>query len=207
MSRNTSLTNSQRFAFFRALSAACQNLGIDTQEERETYRKRIMFEETGKKHLALLNRTTDFDRCMARFARDAGDWRTASKFAVGDTYRMAVMIRICCQQIMQLTGHPDGSDAAKNYLRGILERSRIVCGTRADDSSFWMDISKDSLLVVFQILDTHRRRLLAGYPSIDGLKGFDPKIVYTPNGDKIQLKLDASYYSTYDSIRVMVTAS
>ena len=160
----TGITSKQRFAFFRALSAACQNLGLNTQEERDAYRKQVMREECKKEHLALLNRTTDYDRCMSRFARDAGDWQMASKFATGDTYRLAVMIRICCQQIMQLKGLPDGSDAAINYLRGILEQSQIACGTYVNDSSFWMDISKDSILTVFQILDTHRRRLLAGYP-------------------------------------------
>ena len=201
------ITAAQRSAFFRAMSAACQNLGLNTQNERETYRKRVMKEETRKDHLSQLNRTTDFDRCMAHFAKDAGDWETASKFASGDAYRMAVMIRICCQQIMQLKGLPDGSDAAKNYLRGILEQSRIACGTYANDSSFWMDISQDSLMTVFQILDTHRRRLLAGYPSLDGLKGFDPQIVYEPHSGGIRLTFDRSYYDTYNSLKVFVKAS
>ena len=201
------ITAAQRSAFFRAMSAACQNLGLNTQNERETYRKRVMKEETRKDHLSQLNRTTDFDRCMAHFAKDAGDWETASKFASGDAYRMAVMIRLCCQQIMQLKGLPDGSDAAKNYLRGILEQSRIACGTYANDSSFWMDISQDSLMTVFQILDTHRRRLLAGYPSLDGLKGFDPQIVYEPHSGGIRLTFDRSYYDTYNSLKVFVKAS
>lgn len=203
----TGITSKQRFAFFRALSAACQNLGLNTQEERDAYRKQVMLEECKKEHLALLNRTTDYDRCMTRFAQDAGDWQTASKFASGDAYRLAVMIRICCQQIMQLKGMPDGSDAATNYLRGILEQSQIVCGTYVHDSSFWMDISKDSILTVFQILDTHRRRLLAGYQSMRGMKGFDPQIVYAVHGDRITLTFSPRYYDSYNSIKVNVRAS
>ena len=203
----TGITSKQRFAFFRALSAACQNLGLNTQEERDAYRKQVMREECKKEHLALLNRTTDYDRCMTRFAQDAGDWQTASKFASGDAYRLAVMIRICCQQVMQLKGYPDGSDAATNYLRGILERSQIACGTYVDGSSFWMDVSKDSLLTVFQILDTHRRRLLAGYQSMRGMKGFDPKIVYAVHGDRIMLTFSPRYYDSYNSIKVNVQAS
>lgn len=203
----TGITSKQRFAFFRALSAACQNLGLNTQEERDAYRKQVMREECKKEHLALLNRTTDYDRCMTRFAQDAGDWQTASKFASGDSYRLAVMIRICCQQVMQLKGYPDGSDAATNYLRGILERSQIACGTYVNDSSFWMDISKDSILTVFQILDTHRRRLLAGYQSMRGMKGFDPKIVYAVHGDRITLTFSPRYYDSYNSIKVNVRAS
>lgn len=203
----TGITSKQRFAFFRALSAACQNLGLNTQEERDAYRKQVMREECKKEHLALLNRTTDYDRCMTRFAQDAGDWQTASKFASGDAYRLAVMIRICCQQVMQLKGYPDGSDAATNYLRGILERSQIACGTYVNDSSFWMDISKDSVLTVFQILDTHRRRLLAGYQSMRGMIGFDPKIVYAVHGDRITLTFSPRYYDSYNSIKVNVRAS
>lgn len=206
----TGITSKQRFAFFRALSAACQNLGLNTQEERDTYRKQVMREECKKEHLALLNRTTDYDRCMSRFARDAGDWQTASKFASGDAYRLAVMIRICCQQIMQLKGLPDGSDATRNYLAGILEQSRIACGTHCDDSSFWMDVSQGSLLVVFQILDTHRRRILAGYAGagLEGFRGFDERMVYTvnPRGG-VQIRFDKAYYDSYNSIRVNVQAS
>ena len=203
----TGITSKQRFAFFRALSAACQNLGLNTQEERDTYRKQVMCEECKKEHLALLNRTTDYDRCMSRFARDAGDWQTASKFASGDAYRLAVMIRICCQQIMQLKGVPSGSDAANQYLAAILERSRIACGTYANDASFWMDVSKDSLLTVFQILDTHRRRLLADYPSLEGMKAFDTDLVYKPRPGGISVRWDKTYYAAQTSIKVNVQAA
>ena len=201
------ITKCQRYAFFRACSEACHNLGINTHCQREAYRKRVMMQETGKNSLSLLNRTTDFDRCMAHFAYDAGDWKAASKFASGDSYRMAVMIRICCQQIMQLKGLLDGSDAAKNYLCGILKQSRIVCGHQPENSSFWMDIPQGSILTIFQILDTHRRRLLAGYPSLVGFKGFDPHIVYNPHDGGICLTFDPHYYDTFNSIKVFVQAS
>lgn len=207
MSAESLITNSQRSAFFRAHSAACQNLGLNTQDEREAYRKQVMQEEAGKTHLAQLNRTTDFDRCMARFAKDTGDWETASKFACGDEYRLAVIIRICCQQLMQLKGLPDGSSAANDYLRGILEQSRIACGTYANDSSFWMDISKDSLMTVFQILDTARRRLLSSFPALVGLKSFDPDIVYTIIDGRIRLTYNRRYYDSFNTIKVNVRAS
>lgn len=204
------ITSKQRFAFFRALSAACQNLGINTQEGREDYRKRVMREECHKEHLAQLNRTTDYDRVMTRFASDAGDWQTASKFASGDSYRMAMIIKICCSQIMQLKGLPEGSDSANRYLAGILEQSKIACGTRCDDASFWMDISPDSLLVLFQILDTHRRRLLSGYAGrgLECVRGFDETMVYVIRSDgHLQIRFDKSYYAGYDTIRVNVHAS
>ena len=201
------ITPAQRNAFFRAMSAACQNLGLDTQDDRELYRKQVMREECQKEHLAQLSRTTDFDRCMARFANDAGDWQTAIKFASGDAYRMAVIIKICCYQIMQLKGVPSGSDAANQYLAAILERSRIACGTYANDASFWMDVSKDSLLTVFQILDTHRRRLLSAYPSLDGMKSFEADIVYTPRPGGITVRWDKAYYASLTAIKVNVQAA
>ncbi len=202
------ITSSQRYAFFKACSAACSNLGISGQTDREKYRKTVMKEETGKEHLSLLNRTTDFDACMARFARDAGDWQSAAKFASGDEYRMAVMIRICCLQLMQLKGIPEGTDAAKNYLRGILDQSHIICGIGSTDSSFWLDLSKDSLTKVFQILDTHRRRLLAGYPSLEGFKSFDPSIVYKLNPpDHIQLIFDGRHYSSFDTFKINIRSA
>ena len=136
MSSFRPLTQNQKRLFWRAMQAACINLGLSTQTERDDYRHKVLFEETKKRHFAQLNRTIDFDRVMTRLAKDAGDWQTASKFASGDEYRLAVMVKICCSQIMQLKGLPDGSDAAKRYLAGILEQSRIPCGTNVTDSSF-----------------------------------------------------------------------
>ena len=49
---NKTLTPAQRAAFFRALQAASAELGHDTPDEREAYRKRVMREECGKAHLA-----------------------------------------------------------------------------------------------------------------------------------------------------------
>lgn len=160
MSKPTKITQKQRLAFFRACHAACVNLGYSSTDEREEYRKRVMREETGKAHLADLGRTEDFDKVMKRFAADAGDYETACRFAVGDEARKAALIRICCAQVMQLKGAPAGSTDATDYLSGIVEQARVPCGRSLIDSSFWLDVNPDSLTVLFQILDTHRRRLL-----------------------------------------------
>ena len=157
---NKTLTPAQRAAFFRALQVACIELGHDTAEAREAYRKTVMREETGKEHLAQLSRTADFDACMRRFATDAGDFEAASRFGVADVARKAALVRICCAQVMQLKGAPAGSTDAIDYLSGIVEQVRVPCGRNLIDSSFWLDVNPDSLTVLFQILDTHRRRLL-----------------------------------------------
>ena len=160
MPKTSSLTQRQRSAFFLALRAACVELGHDTPESREEYRKTVMREEAGVEHLADLSRTVDFDAVMRRFASDAGDFEMASRFAVADEYRKVAIVRACCAQVLQLNGTTPGTVDAADYLGGIVEQARIPCGRDLIDSTFWMDCNPDHLLTLFQILDTHRRRLL-----------------------------------------------
>lgn len=204
----TTITPAQRAAFFRALQAACTELGHDTAEAREAYRKQVMHEETGKAHLAQLSRTADFDACMSRFAADAGDYETASRFSVADAARKAALVRICCAQVMQLKGCTVGTTEAADYLSGIVEQSRVPCGRDVGDSSFWMDCAPDNLLTLFQILDTHRRRLLRGILDPRTARTFikfDPGIVYQPLPDGgLRIKYIPHAYSALESVRVNV---
>lgn len=201
MSKKSTITFKQRSAYWRAHHAACVNLGLSTPEEREIYRKRVMREETGKEHLAAINRTTDFDRIMKRFAEDAGDYETACRFAVGDEARQAALIRICCAQVLQLKGCQAGTAEATGYLSGIVEQARVPCGLDLADSSFWMDVNPSSLMLLFQILDTHRRRLLRSL--IDGASafmGFDPAVRYELHAfGRVRLVYDANAYADLSS--------
>lgn len=200
------LTARQRAAFWEAHRAACVNLELSTREEREAYRKLVMREECGRLHLSELNRTDDFDRVMARFAKDAGDWQEASRFAVADEARQAALIRICLAQVMQLKGCPAGSVAGAEYLAGIVEQARIPCGRDVRDSSFWLDVAPGSLLVLFQILDTHRRRMLRQLAS-DAPLGFDAGAVYAlkESGDGVVIKWEPGAYAELNqSIHVNV---
>ena len=208
---NKTLTPAQRSAFFRALHAAAIELGHTTAEEREAYRKKVMREETGKAHLAQLSRTADFDACMRRFAVDAGDYDTASRFGIADAARKAALVRICCAQVLQLKCCALGTTEAADYLAGIVEQSRIPCGRDLRDSSFWMDCAPDNLLVLFQILDTHRRRLLRGV--FDGrtarcFLAFDPTVVYQPLPyGGVRLSYDARAYDTLTYIRINIRSA
>ena len=208
---NKTLTPAQRSAFFRALQAASVELGHTTPGEREAYRKQVMREETGKVHLAQLSRTADFDACMRRFAADAGDYETASRFGIADVARKAALVRICCAQVMQLKGCVLGTTEAPDYLAGIVEQSRIPCGRDLRDSSFWMDCAPDSLLALFQILDTHRRRLLRGMFDGQGARGFlafDPTVVYQPRPTGgVRLSYDAHAYDTLTHIRINIRSA
>ena len=203
---NKTLTPAQRSAFFRALQAASVELGHATSEEREAYRKQVMREETGKAHLAQLSRTADFDACMRRFAADAGDCEAASRFGIADVARRAALVRICCAQVMQLKGCAAGTTEAADYLAGIVEQSRVPCGRDISDSSFWMDCAPDNLLALFQMLDTHRRRLLRGLfdgRTARGFLSFDPTLVYHPlPSGGVRLRYDAHAYDTLTHIRI-----
>ena len=209
--KSSGLTPAQRSAFFRALQAASIELGHATPEEREDYRKTVMREETGKEHLAQLSRTKDFDACMRRFASDAGDYETASRFAIADDARKAAILRICCAQVLQLKGCVAGTTEAADYLAGIVEQARVPCGRDVRDSSFWMDCAPDNLLVLFQILDTHRRRLLRGLfdgRTARGFLAFDPAVVYQPlPTGGVRLSYDARAYDTLTHIRINIRSA
>lgn len=208
MTKQPGLTPAQRSAFFRALSAASIEFGHDTPAAREAYRREVMREETGKEHLAQLSRTKDFDACMRRFAADAGDYEAASRFAIADDARKAALVRICCAQVMQLKGCTAGTTEAADYLSGIVEQARVPCGRDIHDSSFWMDCAPGSLLTLFQILDTHRRRLLRGILDPRTARTFikfDPGIVYQPLPDGgLRIKYVPRAYSSLESVRVNV---
>ena len=209
--KSSGLTPAQRAVFFRALQAASIELGLDTSEAREEYRKSVMREETGKEHLAQLSRTQDFDACMRRFASDAGDFETASRFAIADDARKAAILRICCAQVLQLQGCVAGTTEAADYLAGIVEQARVPCGRDVRDSSFWMDCAPGSVLTLFQILDTHRRRLLRGL--LDGrtartFLGFDPSIVYQPReSGGLGITYDAHAYDSLTSVRIYIRSA
>ena len=206
--KGRTFTAAQKGAFWRAFSAACQNLGYRETAARDEYRHAVMLEETGKRHLAELDRTNDYDKVMARFAADAADYQAAAKFAVGDVYRLAVMIKICCAQIMQLRGDPVGAVAGRNYLAGILNQAHIRHGEGDAADSFWMDVAQDTVLAVFQMLDTHRRRLLRPFlASVTGgsFLGFDPSARYVPQpGGGIRILMAANSYREFEGVRVNI---
>lgn len=209
--KSSGLTPAQRSAFFRALQAASIELGHATPEEREAYRKTVMREETGKDHLAQLSRTKDFDACMRRFAADAGDFEAASRFAIADDARKAALVRICCAQVLQLKGCVAGTTEAADYLAGIVEQARVPCGRDVRDSSFWLDCAPSNVLALFQILDTHRRRLLRGLldrRSCRAFLGFDATIIYSPRPTGgVQISYDAHAYDTLTSVRINIRSA
>ena len=161
MRKPQGLTKPQIAAYFRAASAAARALG----EPLDTYRKRVMKEVCNATSIKQLNRTSDFDAVMTRFAEDAADYQSACHYAVGSGRRLAVLIAAVCEQVMQLkcletaeTGAPATTTPAEDYLRTILNRSGNLRSNQA--GGWWLDLTDTNLQAVFAMLDTHRRRLI-----------------------------------------------
>ena len=161
MRKPQGLTKPQIAAYFRAASAAARALG----EPLDAYRKRVMKEVCNATSIKQLNRTSDFDAVMTRFAEDAADYQAACHFAVGSGRRLAVLIGAVCEQVMQLksleagtTGATATTTPAEDYLRTILSRSGNLRSNQ--DGDWWLDLADTHLQAVFAMLDTHRRRLI-----------------------------------------------
>ena len=144
MPRPSGLTPAQRSAFFRALQAASIELGHDTPEAREAYRKTVMREETGKAHLAQLSRTADFDACMRRFAADAGDIGMHIYTVAGDVWGW----------------HLTDSEVA--YLDGHMDIELF----EGDDIEFLRDVPLSKCLYVYEDLDLLHELALAMDPAL-----------------------------------------
>ncbi len=188
------LTPRQQSMFWAVFNKACDAQGVFGSADRTEYRHRLIEEETGKTSLASINRTTEFDRVMFRLAADAGDVMQAGAFAVSDARRMGYLIKVCCLQLMQLKG---GSVSdARRYLGGLLDQARVANGVHTDDNSYWMDASFGQGQKLFQMLDTHRRRLLRDRAY--DRTSFDPRVRYEVDGPSILTIQHVSddYYST-----------
>lgn len=151
------MTDKQKRAFWGQFAAACSNLGI-TSEEKESYRHAVLEEAAGVRHLSEVNSTTGFEAVMLRLAADAGDWSRASSFAIGNTRRIAAMVEDCARQVFELTGNANG-DAA-SYAQGILQRAGLKRDGASACKAWYLDYAEVTPVKIFQMIDSHRRRLI-----------------------------------------------
>lgn len=155
------ITERQAAAFWRLFGAAARNQSVP---DREAYRKRLLREELGVEHMSEIGRTRDYDRIMHRLALEAEDWTAAAHYAVADARRMAAMVADSATQVLELSCVALGLGASANldplgYVSGVLRQSGMS-PVRVEGSDYWLDLSPDDLMRLFQILDTHRRRLV-----------------------------------------------
>ena len=151
------ITPKQKRAFWGQFAAACRNLGI-TSEEKDAYRHAVLEEAAGVWHLSDVNSTTGFEAVMQRLAADAGDWARAASFTIGNTRRIAAMVEDCARQVFELTGNSNGD--AVSYAKGILQRAGLKRAEALDGKAWYLDYSEATPVKIFQMLDSHRRRLI-----------------------------------------------
>ena len=151
------MTDKQKRAFWGQFAAACRNLGI-TSEDKESYRHAVLEEAAGVRHLSEVNSTTGFEAVMLRLAADAGDWARAASFTIGNTRRIAAMVEDCARQVFELTGNSNG-DAA-SYAQGILQRAGLKRDGASACKTWYLDYAEVTPVKIFQMLDSHRRRLI-----------------------------------------------
>ncbi|MCL1856496.1 MAG: hypothetical protein FWF84_02485 [Kiritimatiellaeota bacterium] len=150
------LTEKQAKAFWRAFAQACSELRLSGKAETEAYRKRVLMEECGVGHMADISRTTGFEKLMIRLLSDANDHEAASRYTIGEDRRMAKMVEVCASHVMQCLG--TSGTGTVEYIAGIIRQAGHNVHAVGED--YWLDIPDTLLYSVFQMLDTHRRRLL-----------------------------------------------
>lgn len=185
MDTNT-LTLKQTAAFWRLFSAACKANAIPSAD-REPYRKRLLKETLGVEHMSQITRTAGFDRIMARLAREAGDSALAARYAIADDRRRAALAAECATQLLQLAAS-ETSDPIP-YISGILAQARLS-PLRPSGPDWFLDLSPDALPTLLEILDTHRRRLLARlHPTLPRAFVYGRRYAFAPSPPALKIQL------------------
>lgn len=152
-----------------------------TRQERDVARRGVMFRACGRISLKDVNPTGDFDRLMYVVASLAGDYQAMAYWVNAGERRTAHLIGECARQIGELAGVPKGWE----YCRAVFAQAGLPTS--------WMDIPDGLLFATFEMLDTHRRRVLRRDFGWRGERlgqplGFNPARIYTRRG------LGLSYY-------------
>lgn len=192
MGTEKGLTQKQKAVFWRAFAAAKL---VVQPKDADAWRHRILMEETGKMSLLEIDRRGEFEAVMRRLWGEAGNWEEAVRYTVGDERRAAFMIKVAAAQVVQLT---DGDEsAAMDYVAGILRQSRLVSNAVAERGDFWLDVPLANSLKVFQMLDTHRRRLIRATGHGGKALAFSPNIRYRRDGSAILVleRVPMSHYA------------
>ena len=175
------MLSSKQQAMFWALWARAEREELPigaTPKERDTARRGVMFRACGKISLKDVNPTGDFDRLMFTVASLAGDYEGMGYWGNAAERRTAHLIRECARQIGEIVGEPKGWEYCQKVF--------VQAGLPAS----WMDIPEGLLFATFEMMDTHRRRLLkrdhgwrgerAGEPL-----GFMPDRIYIRQGMRV----------------------
>lgn len=163
------LTKGQLSLFWRTFQKACESKQLATAKEREEYRHEVLRDECSCTHMSDITKLLGFERVMLRLNLDAGDYEAAARFESGRERRIAHLVEVCAMQLMQLQGTSD--DDALAYVVGVILQAKFTC--RLDGGTWWLDLIDGQLSAVFDMLDTHRRRMLKA-------DGWDSHLKFNP---------------------------
>lgn len=161
-------TIKQRAQFFRLWAKAradvCEQYGLVcriSSEERQA-RHRWIREKTGStENINAVRPGNEFSRLMLETAMAACDFREAAYWEMDVAKRWRWFMRHLVRQIGEITRRP----AAWEYVQGIFGHLGLPAS--------WEDIPTQELEKVWQMLDTHRRRLLKRDHGWQGLRASD----------------------------------
>ncbi len=144
------LSPAQTSKFWPLFAEACREnlpLGCD-KETKDAFRRKLIFDSTGESSLTKVLPGRQFERLMSATAALTDNWQERVYWCTAKERKFVHLIGICTVQIGQIANEPH----AWQYVKGVLNQAHWP--------SSWEDISADMLSSVFQMLDTHRRRLL-----------------------------------------------
>ena len=155
------MTDKQRIAFFKVFQQAAERQSIPPGE-REAWRHEIVREACGVPSLKAVGSGADFDRLMAHVSRLAESHGEAMRWGTAEGRRLAAMAQAAARPIPALA--EQWAPGAIPYLRGVMAQAGWRDALHAEDGEWWLDLDLPRLQKLFQMLDTHRRRLLRRVP-------------------------------------------
>ena len=193
------MTNRQRTLFFGLFARACEAQGIYGEQARNAFRHELIARVLPLSGGSLRNigKGRDFDKLMAELARLAQSTEAAGHFATAEGRRWAYFIEAAARQVCELSAvrasvAEEPSQPPIAYIKGILVQAKWHWALAARGGAWWLDLTQVHEEKLFQMLDTHRRRLLRAIhlekSEADGTRmraGFDPDAAYRRLGNRL----------------------
>lgn len=178
----------QRTAFFRLWNAARAEVLADyglipagAAQERDARHRWISEQTRGRTgSINAVRPGAEFARLMTATAQAAGDFAAAAYWSMDAAKRWRHMLGHLVRQLGEISLIPSGWE----YVQGIFAHMSLPAS--------WEDVPERDLESVFQMLDTHRRRLLKRDHGWQGLRKSDTdplgfferaSYVYRPTGE------------------------
>ena len=162
------MTHRQRTLFFSLFADACEACGIFGAQAREAFRHELIVRTLPLSGGSLRNvgKGRDYDKLMAELSRLAQRAEAAAHFATAQGRRMAYLIEAAARQVCELSrpGRVTPGQTPIVYILGLIKQAGWRFALHAQGGEWWLDLTADHEQKLFNMLDTHRRRLLRALP-------------------------------------------